>query len=273
MNRKIRKSLKINQGIVRFMGRRVLFPSSRRAGAFSLLECLVYVAMLMVIMALLSTVYYHADWNHRNLNRNAADIVRALQAGERWREDVRLASGPIQPGPGGAGQELSIPHTNGLVRYAFRDGAVWRQAGQPARWQEALAGVSNSRMEKEKPPVCECLALGSRAEVAAKNRASPAVVCFRGGHKGGPAMRVRRTNRPGGPRGGDRSRQRGSAVLLVLVFLVIVELLAMSNARTLDHLKRELKLIEKQQQAKFSPAGGALTNQPAARRQPQEPRP
>ena len=87
-------------------------------------------------------------------------------------------------------------------------------------------------------------------------------------------MRVQRPRRSGWLGASGPSRQGGgSAVLLVLVFLVIVELLAMSNARTLDHLKRELKLIEKQQQTKFSPAGGALTNQPAARRQPQEPRP
>ena len=128
---------------------RAASPAARHVSGCSLLECLVYMAALMVILAMLATVYYHADWNHRTLNRNAADIVRALQAGERWREDVRLASGPLQPGPAGGGQELSIPHTNGLVRYAFRDGGVWRQAAPAARWQEALAGVLSSRMEKE----------------------------------------------------------------------------------------------------------------------------
>ncbi len=123
-------------------------PGQCLTGAFSILECLVYIAVLMVIMALLAAVYYRADWNHRNLTRNAADIVRALQAGERWREDVRLASGPIRLGQGTEGPELSIPHTNGLVKYAFREGAVWRQTGPAARWQEALAGVRSSRMEK-----------------------------------------------------------------------------------------------------------------------------
>jgi hypothetical protein len=117
--------------------------------AFSLLECLVYVSVLLVIMGLLATIYYHADWNHRNLERNASDMVRTLQAGERWRDDVRQASGPIKLEPAGQGPELSIPHTNGTVRYAFREGAVWRQAGAAGRWQAALTGVLSSRMEKE----------------------------------------------------------------------------------------------------------------------------
>ncbi len=71
----------------------------------------------------------------------------------------------------------------------------------------------------------------------------------------------------------DRSRQEGSAVLMVLVFLFILELLIMSNARTLDQLKRELKLVEKRQQAKFRPAQVATTNQVPVRLPPQPIRP
>jgi len=51
-------------------------------------------------------------------------------------------------------------------------------------------------------------------------------------------------------------------VLLVLAFLFILELLILSNTRTLDHLKRELKLIDKKQQEKFAPARGPATNAP-----------
>ncbi len=124
-------------------------PAGLRAGAFSLIECIVSTGVLMVIMALLATAYYHADWNNRNLTRNADDILRTLKAGEQWREDVRTASGPIQFTAAADGPELSIPHGNQAVRYAFRQGAVWRQTGATARWQEALGGVLKSRMEKD----------------------------------------------------------------------------------------------------------------------------
>lgn len=128
--------------------RRVLPAAPPRPGAFSLVECLVYIGVLAVILTLLAKTYYHADWNHRSLDRNAADILRTLRTGEQWRQDVRLASGPIEWGPAKDGQELSIPHTHGPVRYAFRKGGVWRQAGQATRWQEVLPHVLSSRMEK-----------------------------------------------------------------------------------------------------------------------------
>ena len=86
-------------------------------------------------------------------------------------------------------------------------------------------------------------------------------------------MRLHRTKPTGWLGRNDRGRQRGSAVLLVLAFLFIIELLIMSNARTLDHLKRELKLIEKKQQEKFMPAPGSTTNRVPAQLPPQGGRP
>jgi hypothetical protein len=82
-------------------------------------------------------------------------------------------------------------------------------------------------------------------------------------------MRVRRTRRTGWLGRNDWSHQRGSAVLLVLAFLFILELLIVSNARTLDHLKRELKFIEKKQQEKFRFGPGSPTNQVPAQLPPQ----
>jgi hypothetical protein len=65
------------------------------------------------------------------------------------------------------------------------------------------------------------------------------------------------TGRPGRA---DRRGERGSAVLVVLAFVFIVEMLIISNTRTLDHLKRDLRLIEKKQQEKFLPPQGPATN-------------
>jgi hypothetical protein len=45
--------------------------------------------------------------------------------------------------------------------------------------------------------------------------------------------------------------ERGSAVLIVLVLVAIMVIVSMSNIDTLDSLKKELKLIDRQQQEKY----------------------
>ncbi len=86
-------------------------------------------------------------------------------------------------------------------------------------------------------------------------------------------MNLQPIRRIGGLRRSDRRSQQGSAVLVVLVFLFILELLIMSNARTLDHLQHELRLVEKKQQEKFRPASNATTNQVPVRPSPRASRP
>ena len=92
---------------------------------YSLVECLVYIAVFAVVLNLSFVAYYRYDQHTRNLRRNADDITRALRAGERWREDVRTAIAP----PHAIGNGLVIPQQSGEVAYIFTDGAVWRQTG------------------------------------------------------------------------------------------------------------------------------------------------
>ena len=92
---------------------------------YSLLECLVYIAVLAVVLNLSFVAYYRYDHHTRSLRRNADDITRALRAGERWREDVRAAIAP----PHAIANGLAIPQQSGEVAYVFQDGDVWRQVG------------------------------------------------------------------------------------------------------------------------------------------------
>src|SRR5262245_46465663 len=96
----------------------------RRRRGFSLLECAVYVGVLAVILSRAYAAFYRTLGNWSSLNRNAADIVRTLQTGERWRADVRAATAP--PRLVGSPQEalLHVPQKEGEILYAFRDGAV-----------------------------------------------------------------------------------------------------------------------------------------------------
>jgi len=92
---------------------------------YSLIECLVYIAVLAVVLNLSFVAYYRYEQHTRNLRRNADDITRALRAGERWREDVRTAIASPHVMENG----LAIPQQSGEVAYVFANGAVWRQTG------------------------------------------------------------------------------------------------------------------------------------------------
>ena len=116
-----------------------------------LIDCLVYLAIWSVVVGLAFSTYFRCMSYSKNLARNADDIARGLKAGERWREDVRAATGPFKlvTGEAGVEQALHIPQKTGEVIYRFMDGAVLRQSRSNAPWIPALSGVKSSRMEKD----------------------------------------------------------------------------------------------------------------------------
>lgn len=125
-------------------------PASRRG--FTLIECLVYIGVLAVVFGLAYAAFYRCWDNSLGVRRNAEDIERALQAGERWRADVRLATAPITVEQTNHEQLLRIPQRDGAVRYLFSNGAVQRRAGSEAPWMNVLAKVKSSRMEADARP-------------------------------------------------------------------------------------------------------------------------
>jgi Tfp pilus assembly protein PilE len=92
---------------------------------YSMIECLVYIAVFAVVLNLSFVAYYRYEQHTRSLRRNADDITRALRAGERWREDVRTAIALPHVIENG----LAIPQQSGEIAYVFADGAIWRQTG------------------------------------------------------------------------------------------------------------------------------------------------
>lgn len=90
---------------------------------YTLIECLVYIAVLAVVLNLSFLAYFRYNQHSNSLRRNADDIVSALRAGERWREDVRASTAP----PRVVANGVVIPQRSGEVAYVFADGAVWRQ--------------------------------------------------------------------------------------------------------------------------------------------------
>jgi len=143
------------------------------AGIF-LVDCLVYCGLLTILLGCAFMAFYKVMDDSRHLNQNAADIVRALNAGERWRKDVRSATGPPEIVEGTWGDVLSLPQANGKIQYAYHDGTVYRwnsgnteerwlwsrkgdlvyspyrrkSGNTDERWQVFLPDVKISRMEK-----------------------------------------------------------------------------------------------------------------------------
>lgn len=113
------------------------------------MDCLVYIALLALLLGLAFNCFYETIQHTRRLSRNTADVARALQAGERWREDVRRATEAPRLETSATESAFVLPQSGGAVRYALRDGAVLRQALPNTNWIEALPNVSHSSIHRD----------------------------------------------------------------------------------------------------------------------------
>ncbi len=112
-------------------------------------DCMIYIGLLFVIVSMGYVVFYRGWDNSVNLSRNAGQIARALTTGERWREDVRTATGPVRAEESNGDQFLHLPHGSGEITYRASQGAILRRANENSAWIEVLNRVKSSRMEPE----------------------------------------------------------------------------------------------------------------------------
>ncbi len=123
-------------------------PSSRRGlQGFSLLEALVYCAVLGVVLALASGAFFRVAKASNDLKRNAEDIARALASGERWRADVRAATTVPSWRDSPDGPALYIQQGTNTVAYTFSAGTVWRHTPQAKR--VSLRHVKTTTMQPD----------------------------------------------------------------------------------------------------------------------------
>ena len=118
----------------------------RNERGVSLLECMVYVAMLCVLMGLSFEAYGRYEMRSAALRKNSSDIIAALHAGEMWRQDIREANGEIRMVETNQVVRLYIPQSSGDVCYSFEKQSIHRL--DQRRDREILARVKNSRMER-----------------------------------------------------------------------------------------------------------------------------
>jgi type II secretory pathway component PulJ len=109
-----------------------------------LIECLVYLALLVVVLNLAFAAYNRCADNSKRLNRQVDDVVRVLQAGELWRDDIRAALSITA-----SEDSLRLVQSNATVDYVFESDSVWRRAKDGASLARFLPAVKSSRMEKD----------------------------------------------------------------------------------------------------------------------------
>ena len=118
----------------------------------SLIQCLAYIAVLAILMAIGGSTVAKAWDRSRALSRNSQDIQRAINVGERWRADIRAATGRIETLVTQTNQTLRIPTHDARVEYEFTDGEVRRRDTQHAGWMIVLPKVNASQMQPGTEP-------------------------------------------------------------------------------------------------------------------------
>ena len=112
-----------------------------------LMECMVYVSVFAIMLGGATTVVYFC-WDHTQAMDYATDeIASALHAGERWRADVRAATGKITLETSATGEVVRIPEGAQTVSYRFESGQVSREVSGPGTPQVLLAKTKTSEMK------------------------------------------------------------------------------------------------------------------------------
>lgn len=122
----------------------IFYAQRARKRGVSMIEALVYIAVLGVVLIIAAAVFDKGMRESSGLQRNIADIERALNAGERWRADVRLATGPIRA----ENDSITIPQKSGAIVYTKKTNRVHRTAANKS--EVFLVEVKDSKMIEER---------------------------------------------------------------------------------------------------------------------------
>jgi hypothetical protein len=117
---------------------------------FTIIECLVYISVMTVILAIGLMAFYRVWDDNKSITRNGNDVVRTVKAGEAWRADMRAATGPIKIVTTNSEQIVRIPSGKIELMYSFANGEVRKRTGEGSPWYVVLPKVKSSQMEIDK---------------------------------------------------------------------------------------------------------------------------
>jgi len=124
-------------------------PRVDASAGYLLIECLVYIGIFAVLLGISYGALY-VCWDYsKALHYATDDINAALHAGERWRADIRNATGKITVETTAAGELLRIPCGTNEVLYRFNDGEIRRQVASSGFSELLLPKVKGSQMVTE----------------------------------------------------------------------------------------------------------------------------
>jgi hypothetical protein len=116
---------------------------TRPPAGFLLLEMVVYLGVFAMIVGFAYAVLYRCINNSTGLRHSAEDIALALETGERWREDIRLAGDPPRVETTGDEQVLHLGGRSGETVYRFSTNGVFRRL-PGADWTPLLKNVKST---------------------------------------------------------------------------------------------------------------------------------
>lgn len=103
-------------------------------------------AVFAVITGLGLATFYLCWDNSKALRLTTDDVAAALRAGERWRADIRGATGKITVENTTTGELLRIPCGTNEVLYHFTAGKIRRQLASSGFDESMLTAVEASQM-------------------------------------------------------------------------------------------------------------------------------
>ena len=125
---------------------RLSIPRAGASAGYLLIECLVYIGVFAVLLGIGYGAFY-VCWDYsKALHYVTDDINAALHAGERWRADIRNATGKITVETTAAGELLRIPCGTNVVLYRFNGGEIRRQMASSDFSESLLPTVKASQM-------------------------------------------------------------------------------------------------------------------------------
>lgn len=125
-------------------------PNRTRAlRAYLLMETLVYMGVVGIILGVGFVAMYRCVDNFVVLRRDADDISRVLNNGERWRAEVRSAIRGIRPERVNGEEILHLDTATQQLDYRFVSGALYRRI-DTGPWVLMLGKVKSCSFQPER---------------------------------------------------------------------------------------------------------------------------
>ena len=103
-------------------------------------------ALLSLVLGFAYALFDEGWKNEKKFRRNAEQIIQTTNAGERWRENIRAATGPLRVEETESGTVLHIPRGKSEVAYRFSQNGIWMRTGLGDDWKLVLDRVRKSEM-------------------------------------------------------------------------------------------------------------------------------